>query len=94
VGAQDEAGVGQVNGIEEFIEGVEVGLGVEVSLAFVRGGPDRDKRRNLLPGRRVDSDGRSSGPYYGDYARRAREVTDTPLMLTGKGLDGSSAPHA
>ncbi len=36
-----------------------------------------------FPGAVASSDRRSSGPYFLDFARRARTVTDTPLMLTG-----------
>jgi len=36
-----------------------------------------------FPGAASSSDRRSSGPYFLDFARRARAVTDTPLMLTG-----------
>lgn len=36
-----------------------------------------------FPGAASSSDRPSSGPYYADFARRARGVTDTALMLTG-----------
>ncbi len=36
-----------------------------------------------FPGAASSSDRRSSGPYFVDFARRARTVTDTPLMVTG-----------
>lgn len=36
-----------------------------------------------FPGAASSSDRVSSGPYFANYARRARAVTDTPLMLTG-----------
>jgi len=36
-----------------------------------------------FPGAASSSDRRSSGPYFLDFARRARAVTDTPLMVTG-----------
>ena len=36
-----------------------------------------------FPGAAASSDRRSSGPYFLDFARRARTVTNTPLMLTG-----------
>jgi 2,4-dienoyl-CoA reductase-like NADH-dependent reductase (Old Yellow Enzyme family) len=36
-----------------------------------------------FPGAPSSSDRRASGPYFLDFARRARSVTDTPLMLTG-----------
>ncbi|WP_458525119.1 oxidoreductase [Onishia taeanensis] len=36
-----------------------------------------------FPGARSASDGAASGPYFLDFARRAREHTRLPLMLTG-----------
>lgn len=36
-----------------------------------------------FPGASSSSDRRTSGPYFLDFARRARTVTDVPLMLTG-----------
>ena len=36
-----------------------------------------------FPGAASSSDRRSEGPYFTDFARRARQVTVTPLMLTG-----------
>ncbi len=36
-----------------------------------------------FPGAPTSSDRRSSGPYFLEFARRARTVTDTPLMVTG-----------
>lgn len=36
-----------------------------------------------FPGAAASSDRRTSGPYFVDFARRARTVTDVPLMLTG-----------
>jgi 2,4-dienoyl-CoA reductase-like NADH-dependent reductase (Old Yellow Enzyme family) len=36
-----------------------------------------------FPGAASSSDRPSSGPYYTEFARRARRVTDTALMLTG-----------
>lgn len=36
-----------------------------------------------FPGAPASSDRRSVGPYFLEFARRARTVTDTPLMLTG-----------
>lgn len=36
-----------------------------------------------FPGAPSSSDRRTSGPYFVDFARRARAVTDVPLMLTG-----------
>jgi 2,4-dienoyl-CoA reductase-like NADH-dependent reductase (Old Yellow Enzyme family) len=36
-----------------------------------------------FPGAPSSSDRRSDGPYFLDFAKRARTVTDTPLMLTG-----------
>jgi 2,4-dienoyl-CoA reductase-like NADH-dependent reductase (Old Yellow Enzyme family) len=36
-----------------------------------------------FPGAAASSDSRSSGPYFLDFARRARTVTNVPLMVTG-----------
>jgi 2,4-dienoyl-CoA reductase-like NADH-dependent reductase (Old Yellow Enzyme family) len=36
-----------------------------------------------FPGAKAASDGGGAGPYFLDFARRARTVTDIPLMLTG-----------
>ena len=36
-----------------------------------------------FPGAKASSDGPSSGPYFLDFARRARDVTSIPLMVTG-----------
>ncbi len=36
-----------------------------------------------FPGAPASSDRRSAGPYFLEFARRARTVTDAPLMLTG-----------
>ena len=36
-----------------------------------------------FPGAPASSDRRTSGPYFLDFARRAKTVTDVPLMLTG-----------
>jgi 2,4-dienoyl-CoA reductase-like NADH-dependent reductase (Old Yellow Enzyme family) len=36
-----------------------------------------------FPGAKASSEGTSSGPYFLDFARLAKEVTNVPLMLTG-----------
>jgi 2,4-dienoyl-CoA reductase-like NADH-dependent reductase (Old Yellow Enzyme family) len=36
-----------------------------------------------FPGAKASSDSSGSGPYFVDFARRAREVTEVPLMATG-----------
>lgn len=36
-----------------------------------------------FPGAKASSDGTSPGPYFIDFARAARELTNLPLMLTG-----------
>lgn len=36
-----------------------------------------------FPGARASSEGAHDGPYFLDFAKRARTLTDTPLMLTG-----------
>ncbi|MEJ7799621.1 MAG: hypothetical protein WKF60_03825 [Ilumatobacter sp.] len=47
-----------------------------------------------FPGAPSSSDRRSSGPYFLDFARRARTVTDVPLMLTGGFKTRSEAADA
>ena len=36
-----------------------------------------------FPGAKASSDGTSWGPYFVDFARRAKQVTNVPLMVTG-----------
>ena len=36
-----------------------------------------------FPGAKASSDGTSDGPYFLDFARRAKEATNIPLMVTG-----------
>ncbi len=36
-----------------------------------------------FPGAKANSDGGGNGPYFLEFAKRARSVTDIPLMLTG-----------
>ena len=36
-----------------------------------------------FPGAKASSDGTSAGPYFIDFARRAKKITNIPLMLTG-----------
>ncbi|MGI9642672.1 MAG: oxidoreductase [Acidimicrobiia bacterium] len=48
----------------------------EVDLIDISGG-------TYFPSAPASSDRRSSGPYFVDFARRARTVTDVPLMVTG-----------
>jgi 2,4-dienoyl-CoA reductase-like NADH-dependent reductase (Old Yellow Enzyme family) len=50
--------------------------GAGVDLIDISGG-------TYFPGAPSSSDRRTSGPYFVDFARRARTVTDTPLMVTG-----------
>ncbi|MGP9765989.1 oxidoreductase [Halomonas sp. AOP13-D3-9] len=40
-------------------------------------------RGTYFPGAKASSGGASSGPYFVDFARRAKGVTNIPLMLTG-----------
>ena len=47
-----------------------------------------------FPGAPASSDRRSSGPYFVDFARRARTFPDTPLMLTGGFKTRAEAAHA
>ncbi len=36
-----------------------------------------------FPGAKASSDGAAKGPYFVDFARRAKEITNVPLMATG-----------
>ena len=36
-----------------------------------------------FPGAKANSDGSGKGPYFVDFARRAKEITKVPLMVTG-----------
>ena len=45
-----------------------------------------------FPGAAASSDSRSSGPYFLDFARQARTVTNVPLMVTG-GFGPSARQH-
>ena len=67
-----------VGGLNEDDALVAVSLlgGEGVDLIDISGG-------TYFPGAPASSDRRSSGPYFLEFARRARTVTDTPLMLTG-----------
>ncbi len=47
-----------------------------------------------FPGAPASSDRRSSGPYFVEFARRARTVTDTPLMVTGGFKTRTAAANA
>ncbi len=48
-----------------------------IDLIYISGG-------TCFPGARASSEGTSRGqPYFLEFARRARQVTDVPLMLTG-----------
>lgn len=47
-----------------------------------------------FPGAPASSDRRSSGPYFVEFARRARTVTDKPLMVTGGFKTQDEAVHA
>jgi 2,4-dienoyl-CoA reductase-like NADH-dependent reductase (Old Yellow Enzyme family) len=61
--------------------------GEAVDLIDISGG-------TYFPGAPASSDGRSSGPYFLQFARRARTVTDVPLMLTGGFKTRSEAADA
>jgi 2,4-dienoyl-CoA reductase-like NADH-dependent reductase (Old Yellow Enzyme family) len=47
-----------------------------------------------FPGAPAASDGVSSGPYFLDFARTARQVTNVPLMVTGGFKTRANAEHA
>ena len=62
---------------EDALEVVRLLDQTSVDLIDISGG-------TYFPGAKASSDGSSAGgPYFIDFARRAREVTDVPLMLTG-----------
>lgn len=84
VGAEFAIGV-KINSSDELAGGltqdealvVVALLGEEgIDLLDISGG-------TYFPGAAASSDRRSSGPYFLDFARRARTVTDVPLMVTG-----------
>lgn len=61
---------------DDALEVVELLDRTTVDLIDISGG-------TYFPGAASSSDRRSSGPYFVDFARRARTVTSKPLMLTG-----------
>jgi len=75
----------KINATDELVDGFDQAdalaviemLGAHgVDLVDVSGG-------TYFPGAASSSDRPSSGPYYAGFARRARQVTDATLMLTG-----------
>lgn len=70
---------------EEAIEVVRLLDRTSVDLIDVSGG-------TYFPGAPASSDGVSvTGPYFADFAHRAKSVTDIPLMLTGGIKTGAAA---
>ncbi len=84
VGSEFAIGV-KINSTDQLEGGLteEDSLGVielldatSVDLVDISGG-------TYFPGAAASTDRRSSGPYFVDFVRRARAVTNTPLMTTG-----------
>lgn len=61
---------------DESLRAVELVGAEEIDLIEISGG-------TYFPGAAASSDRPSSGPYYSSFAKRARTVTDTALMMTG-----------
>jgi 2,4-dienoyl-CoA reductase-like NADH-dependent reductase (Old Yellow Enzyme family) len=61
---------------EDALRVVELLASEKVDLIDISGG-------TYFPGAASSSDRSSAGPYFLNFAQRARNVTDTPLMLTG-----------
>lgn len=61
---------------DEALEVVHLLDGTSVDLIDISGG-------TYFPGAKATSDASGKGPYFLDFARRARAKTTTPLMLTG-----------
>ncbi len=61
---------------DEALEVVRLLDQTSVDLIDISGG-------TYFPGAKASSDGSSRGPYFLEFARRAKEVTNVPLMATG-----------
>ena len=85
VGAEYPIGI-KINSTDKLVGGLTEGDAMEVvrmldqtsiDLIEISGG-------TYFPGAASSSDGRSSnGPYFTDFAKRAKEVTSIPVMVTG-----------
>ena len=60
----------------EALEAIRLLDQTSIDLIDISGG-------TYFPGAKASSEGTSQGPYFLDFARLAREVTNVPLMLTG-----------
>ncbi len=61
---------------DDSLAAIELLSNESIDLVDISGG-------TYFPGAPSSSDRRSSGPYFVDFARRARQVTQVPLMVTG-----------
>lgn len=62
--------------MDDALEVVRILSETSIDLIDVSGG-------TYFPGAKASSDGTSEGPYFLEFARRAKDCTDIPLMLTG-----------
>jgi 2,4-dienoyl-CoA reductase-like NADH-dependent reductase (Old Yellow Enzyme family) len=74
INATDKLGGGLTQ--DDALEVVRFLDGTSVDLIDISGG-------SYFPGAKATSDGSGKGPYFVDFARRARAKTSKPLMLTG-----------
>jgi len=72
---------------DDALEVVRLLDGTSVDLIDISGG-------SYFPGAKATSDGSGKGPYFVDFGRRARAITNTPLMLTGGFKTREQAAHA
>ena len=61
---------------DESLTAIETVGSESIDLLDISGG-------TYFPGAPASSDRRTSGPYFVDFSRRAKALTDTPLMVTG-----------
>lgn len=72
---------------EDAIEVVRLLDQTSIDLIDISGG-------TYFPGAKASSDGMAHGPYFLEFARCARQVTNVPLMLTGGFKQREQAVHA
>jgi len=60
----------------DSLEAIRLLNATSVDLIDISGG-------TYFPGAKASSDGASSGPYYVGFSRRAKEVSNVPIMVTG-----------